>query len=137
MAPDTTLTLEPGAWGPDADRLIPLAHQAASLAEIRGQVEDGGARIFYVKAQAMTVGAVVLRVDHTADGSEGVIVSAAGSVQGIDLIETCMPAIEGLFSGVRAIRFHTARPELARRMTFWGYQAAEIVCRKDLHHAQH
>lgn len=127
-----TLTLEAGAWGPQADRLIATAHQHATTAEIRHQVECQGARLFYVKAGEAIVGAFVLRVDHTPEGSEGVIVSGAGSVPGLDLIGLCMPAIESLFRGVRAIRFHTARPALARRMAMQGYEAAEIVCRKEM-----
>lgn len=126
------LTLEAGAWGPQADRLIATAHQHATTAEIRHQVECQGAKLFYVKAAEAIVGAFVLRVDHTPEGSEGVIVSAAATVPGVDMIGLCLPAIESLFRGVRAIRFHTARPSLARRMTQHGYQASEIVCRKEI-----
>lgn len=132
-----TVSIQAGAWGNDAERLISQAHQSASPEEIRAQIEGGGAELFYVKTGATIAGAFVLRVDHTAAGSEGVIVSAAGHIDGVDLIEVCLPAIEKMFYGVRAIRFHTARPALARRLAGWGYQASEIVCRREVKNAKH
>jgi hypothetical protein len=127
-----TLTLEAGTWGPEADRLIALAHQYATPSQIRHQVEQGGARLFYVMDEGHIVGAFVLRIDSTPEGAEGVIVSAAGHVDGVDLIATCLPAIERLFVDVQTIRFHTASPALARRMAAMGYGAGEIVCRKKI-----
>lgn len=78
------------------------------------------------------LGAFVLRVDHGPMGSEGVIVAAAGHLPGHDLIEICLPTIEKLFTDCTAIRYHTARPALARRLVSHGYGPAEIVCRKEL-----
>lgn len=130
-----TLELVPGQWNEDAARLIPLAHQAASVDSVRHQVDSGRAQIFYVKAEAVTVGAFVLRVDQTGQGAEGVIVSGAGELPGVDLVAACMPGIESLFVGVDAIRYHTARPALARRLARMGYTATEIVCRKEIEHA--
>lgn len=124
------LTLEPGAWGPDADRLIAQAVQHASPADIRHQVENLGARLFYVRQAGAIRAAFVLRVD----GREGVIVAAAGDLPGADLTASCMPAIESLFVGCDAIRYHTARPALARKLATLGYQAREIVCMKELNH---
>lgn len=125
------LSIEPGQWGPEAERLLPLALQHATVNEIRAQVENGAA-LFYVKQAGQTVAAFVLRVDHTADGSEGVIVAAAGHLKGGDLMASCMPAIQSLFIGCRSIRFHTARPAVARKMAMLGYVPAEIVCTKKL-----
>lgn len=127
-----SLTIEPGDWTNEADRLIAQAHQHASTAEIRAQVEGGAARLFYVKHAGAIVGAFVLRVDSTADGAEGVIVSGAGGMPGVNLVDSCLPAVETLFQGVKAIRYHTARPALARRLAAHGYQASEIVCRKTI-----
>ena len=136
MAHDTqTLIIRPSAWGRDAERLIALAHQAAGLADVRDQVQSGAASLFLIDVEGATVGAFVLRVDHTAAGSEGVIVSGAGHLHGVDLVEACIPRIEQMFVGVCAIRYHTAKPALARKMAAWGYTAAEIVCRKELKNA--
>lgn len=127
-----TLTIEPGPWGTEADRLIGLSVQHATPADIRFQVEHQGARLFYVKAQGQIVAAFVLRVDELPAGPEGVIVAAAGKVQGIDLMATCMPTIESLFVNCKTIRFHTAVAAVARRMAAFGYHAREIVCMKEI-----
>lgn len=127
------LTIGPGLWCDTVAALIAQAHQHATPAEIRAQVEGGAARLFTVKAGGLVVGAFVLRVDQTAEGAEGVIVSGAGNLPGVDLIATCMPVIEGLFQDVRAIRYHTARPALARRLARLGYAPSEIVARKEVH----
>lgn len=124
------LTLEPGQWGADADRLIAQALQHASPADIRHQVEHLGARLFYVRHAGAIVAAFVLRVD----GREGVIVAAAGDLPGADLCASCIPAIESLFVGCSSIRYHTASPALARKLARMGYAAREIVCMKELNH---
>lgn len=131
-SPEKVLTIEPAAWNAEAERLTAQALQHASTAEIRDQVEQGVAQLFHVLHGGAIVGAYVLRIDHTADGPEGVIVTAAGSVPGIDLIASILPTIEQQLQGCRAIRYHTARPALARRLHALGYPPSEIVCRKTL-----
>lgn len=126
------LTFQQGAWSAQADQWIRQALQHATLDEIRHQVEHCGARLFYIMSGADCLGAFVLRVDHGADGSEGVIVAASAHLPGHDLIEICLPSIEGLFVGCRRIRYHTARPALARRLTSHGYAPREIVCMKEI-----
>jgi hypothetical protein len=126
-----TLTIAPGAWCAEADRLIGQAAQHATPDDISQQVERGGARLFYVKQGAAIVAAFVLRVDQTAHGPEGVIVAAAGKAQGIDLTATCMPVIESLFVDCVSIRYHTASPALARKLASFGYVPREIVCMKE------
>lgn len=130
--PQKRLTLAPGEWSADADRLIGQALQHATTADIRHQVEHQGARLFYVMDDGKRAGAFVLRVDETQSGAEGVIVAGAGSVEGFDLLATCMPAIESLFVNCKTVRFHTARASLARRLHAMGYEPAEIVCMKKL-----
>lgn len=133
MAHDTqALSIEPGAWGDAADFWIAQALQHATPGDIRHQVEQGGASLFYIRAGVEIVGAFVLRIDQLPGGFEGVIVAAAAKVQGVDMIATCLPEIENKFIGCKTIRYHTARPELARYLSAWGYAAREIVCRKEL-----
>lgn len=127
------LTLEPGEWGADADRLIARAVQHATPADIRHQVEHGAARLFHIKHGGAIVGAFVLRVDHLPGGPEGVIVAAAGDLPGVDLTASCMPGIESMFVGCSTIRYHTASPALARKLARLGYVAREIVCMKEHH----
>lgn len=131
-AAEKVLSIEPAAWNAEAERLTAQALQHASAAEVRGQVERGGAQLFHVLHGGAIAGAYVLRIDQTADGPEGVIVTAAGHVPGVDLIAALLPTIERQLQGVRAIRYHTARPALARRLHALGYPPSEIVCRKAL-----
>jgi hypothetical protein len=129
------LTIEPGQWNQDAERLIPRAHRADSVNDVRAQVQSGRARIFYVVNAGKVVGAFVLRVDSLCGGYEGVIVSGVADLPGVDLVGACMPAIEALFVNVQSIRYHTMRPALVRRLAREGYIATEIICRKEVGHA--
>lgn len=133
MAPDTqTLSLEPGAWGTDAEAWLSRTGNAGDLGEYRAQLESGAARLFYVRHEGATVGAFLLRVDTTTTGNEGVIVAAAAELAGVDMTASCLPAIESLFVNCARVRYHTSRPALARKLTQHGYRPFEIVSMKDL-----
>lgn len=136
MAPDqaVSLTIAPAAWSGDAEELLRKANEGAALADVREQVQAGTARLFMLAEHdnAAPCGAFVLRVDQTAAGPQGVIVSAAGHREGVSLIDAVLPHIEGLFQGVRSIRLHTGNPALARRLAARGYAPAEIVSVKHL-----
>ncbi len=127
-----SLTIEPGEWNAEADHLIGLTVQHATPADIRHQVQHGGARLFFIRHEGVTCGAFVLRVDETPSGAEGVIVAAAAHLRGVDMIGSCMPAIESLFIGCKSIRYHTAIPALARKLARMGYTPREIVCFKEV-----
>lgn len=132
MAHDSPLTLRPAAWDEHADRWLSLACAGSTtLADLRAQVEQG-ASLFHVLAGELVCGAFLLRVDHLAQGAEGVIVAAAARLDGVDLTHTCIPAIEGLFQGCRTLRYHTESAALARKMARHGYEPREFVCYKDL-----
>lgn len=126
-----TLTIEAGAWGPDAEVWLEQATASATIADLKAQAEGGG-QVFYIRHQGATVGAFLLRVDMTATGAEGVIVAAAAKLNGVDMIASCLPAIEAKFQGCQRIRYHTENPALARKLGAWGYRAQEIVCVKDV-----
>lgn len=126
------VTIAPHAWDADADRLVGQALTHATVDDIRHQVENQGARLFFVEHSGKRVGAFVLRVDESPSGAEGVIVAGAGKLAGVDMMGTCMPHIETLFKNCVAIRYHTARPALARRLFGLGYEPVEIVCKKRL-----
>lgn len=133
MAADTqALTLEPGAWGPDAEAWLSRTGNAGDLGDYRAQLDGGAARLFYVRHEGNTVGAFLLRVDTTSTGNEGVIVAAAAELAGVDMIATCLPAIEGLFVNCARVRYHTSLPALARKLTRSGFRPFEIVCIKEL-----
>lgn len=125
------LTLEAGPWSSAADAWIAQAITHASVADIRAQVESG-AQLCYAKVDGMTVGACVLRIDCLAEWNEGVIVAAAASLCGVDLIDSLLPLIEGKFKGCRRLRFHTSNTALLRRMAMFGYGVQEVVGCKEL-----
>lgn len=125
------LTIEPGTWGPDAEHWLSKAMAHATLIDYRLQIASGAA-LFYVKYNGATVGAFLLRVDHVGKGSEGVIVAAAASLRGIDLTACVLPIIEAMFKDVVSIRYHTAKPAVARKLQAYGYTAREIICAKDM-----
>lgn len=128
MAHDSqALTIEAGDWGPDADVWLSKALAHSTLDDLRGQVQ-AGASLFYFKHEAVTVGALLLRVD----GDEGVIVAAAVELSGVDMMGTCMPAIERMFIGCKTVRYHTNNPAVLRKMARHGYRPREIIAVKDI-----
>lgn len=123
------LTVAAADWGPvAADLLAGCFTVPGALATVARQVETGAASLFMADDGGEIVAAFVLRVD----GDEGVIV-AANSNEGVDMIPVLIPNIEGRFMNCRAVRFHTARPGLAKLMQAAGYAGQEIVMRKELH----
>jgi hypothetical protein len=124
------LTIEAGTWTDEAAHWLAQAKGAATMADLIAQAKQGG--LFYVRHQGQTVGAFLLRIDQTASGPEGVIVAAAAKLAGVDMIESCMPTIEGKFSGCKFLRYHTGSPALARKMARRGFVPAEIVSIKTL-----
>jgi hypothetical protein len=132
MAHDSqALTLVQGAWGEDAAHWLAQALASATLADLHMQWEQG-ASLFRILSAEQLVGAFLLRVDQTSQGPQGVIVAAAAEMAGVDMIASCMPAIEGMFKGVRSIRYHTQKPALARKMARIGYRAQELICVKEI-----
>lgn len=133
MAIDATreMTIEPAGWSAEAESWLSQALTTGTIESLRRQ-HEAGAVLFYIRCEGATVGAFLLRVDDTPRGPQGVIVAAAASMRGVDMVATCMPAIESRFVGVTSVRYHTAKPALARKLAALGYAAREIVCVKDL-----
>lgn len=125
------LSLVPGEWGADAAFWLAKALASATLQDLQSQWQNG-AKLYRVMHGLECVGAYLLRVDQTASGPQGVIVAAAAELDGVDMIQTCMPAIEARFCGVRSIRFHTAKPAVARKMARMGYGPQELICVKEI-----
>ena len=126
-----TLTVCTGEWCDKTADLIGQALQHATVEEIREQL-DHGAKLFHVTHFGEIVGAFVLRIDTTATGDEGVIVACTVKLDGVDMFKALLPDIEARFKGCKSIRFHTARPALARKLHSLGYAPAEIVCIKKI-----
>lgn len=126
------LTLEAGPWCEKATELLAPALPFVGVESVRDQVQAGVAVLFYVMHEGEKVGAYVSRVDHAGDIAEGVIVAAGGKLRGVDLAPLILPEAEKQFRGVSAIRIHTARPGLVRRLVAAGYGPQEFVMRKEI-----
>lgn len=134
MAQEKALRVEPAEWSAGAARLLSMADQDAALDDLRASVESGASRLFVVRQGGAMVLAYVLRVDaNVSGGVDGVIVSAGGRAD-VDLTRAVLPYIETQFSGVDAIRVHTARPGLVKKLRAVGYETAEVVLRKAMQH---
>ncbi|MCK9991398.1 MAG: hypothetical protein RugAbin2_02412 [Rugosibacter sp.] len=128
------LSVSPAGWGEAlAELLAPAFTSEEALIGVGRQVVEGLASAFIVEDEGELVAAFVLRVDD----DEGVVVAASGSGQNVRLIPALLASIEARFYGCSAIRFHTARPGLARVMQEYGYVGQEVVMRKDLTKAVH
>lgn len=128
-APEKVLIVAPAEWGTVAAELLAQCFTVpGALDQVAGQVQEGRAQLFAVDDGGGIIGAFVLRVD----GGEGVLVAAAGKLDGADLLPLLLPQIEGRFIGCHAIRIHTARPGLVKLLGALGYSGQEIVMRKNL-----
>jgi hypothetical protein len=93
-----------------------------------------GAEFFEVVHAGLVVLRYALRVEHKANGSEGVIVAASGAMRGVDLTAAMLPAVEHQFTAVRSIRCDTARPGLVGKMAAHGYAVESYRLRKRFEH---
>lgn len=118
-------------WCAEAEEMLAGALTWGGIAPVAQQVQSGVATLFQVRALAGTLAYYVLRVDQVAGGDEGVLVVAAGRA-GFDLTATLLPAIERQFIGCKAIRVHTSRRGVAKKLAAQGYADGEIVLRKAL-----
>lgn len=125
------LTFRRADWSDEIAAWLDQARGAASLRDYQLQISSGAALFSIHHGDAM-VGAFLLRVEHHAAGSQGVIVAGAAQLAGVDMLAACMPAIESLFMGCTTVRLHTSKPALARRVSRMGYTGGEIVCIKQL-----
>lgn len=100
----------------------------ASLEEV-----TAGAECFRVlDADGAPVLHYALAENPHARGSEVVIVAAAGSMTGVDLVRTVLPYIERQASGAAAVCVHTRRRGLVAKMAAQGYQIDGFILRKKL-----
>lgn len=117
----------PGEWTPFASEQMQRACLHATPEQLQAQ-HRAGAALFYVMDGEKPVGCYLLR----RDGTEGVVIGAAGDGAGVDLISAILPVIEGQLSDCASIRIHTSRPGMIRRLTHAGYEAREMVLCKVL-----
>lgn len=125
-------------WTPVTEAFIAQAVISGGLEDIKRQTERG-AKLFAVEADndGTVVAAFVLRVDHFAGRTVGVVVAAGGAFPGVDLTASLMPHIEqNMFVGVDAIAVHTERTGLVKKLAGQGYSVAEIILEKEVKHGR-
>lgn len=118
-----------------ADHLV-KAISHATREDLHMQIERG-AVCYAIRQDGALIGAYMLRIDQTASGAQGVIIAASGHLDGLDLLDTVYPAIEGQLeaAGCTSVRVHTARPGIGRMMMRRGFGAFEIVLTKVIKYA--
>lgn len=129
------LTVRPLEWCAAAGNMLKRAMKSDPLAGVEAleiMVNAGEAALFGVFCGLYLRGAYVLRIEKKPNGNEGVIVAAAGRLNGVKLVNSLLGHVENQFLGCAAIRIHTARPGMMRMLKRAGYRAAETILVKGL-----
>jgi len=126
------MIVRPAAWTPAHEALIALALATADIGDIRFQTDHGAVLFEVLDDGGDLAAAYVLRVDRQVGRTVGVVVAAGGSLPGVDLTESIMPHIETQFYGCDAIRLHTERVGLVKKLGRQGFKTAEIILEKEL-----
>lgn len=120
-------------WSPLAAEFLAAAVISASVEDYRRMVE-AGAVLFEVSDEAGAVlGFYILRVDHAAEKTIGVLVAAAGKA-GHRFADDLMPVIEGQFIGCDELHQYASRPGMVKKLVGQGWEATHLVMRKVLNH---
>jgi len=125
-------------WDQPADdhlRRVPLASPVMSLDYYEGLVVGGEANLAGVfTLEGWRVGTVCYQISGADMGVEYHILAAGGRLPGVDLFSATLPGIEALAreAGAGAVRIHTARPGMVKRLGGFGYDLSEVICRKVL-----
>lgn len=119
-------------WCHITEMYIARALVTATIADMKRQTEAGAQLFALDDEEGAVVGAFLLRVDREAARNVGVVVAAAGGVDEVDLVATMIPMIEKMFYGCDAIRVHTERAGLVRKLGKQGFGVSEIILEKRL-----
>jgi hypothetical protein len=118
-------------WSEKAAQILAGALNDCDIADLKKQVETS-ADLFEVKKDDELIGFYVLRIDALEKVNEGVIVAGAGVSKDFNIIDTLLPLIEEQFKNCSAIRVHTNRAGLIKKLNKMGYIPQEFVMRKNL-----
>ncbi|MBZ0105531.1 MAG: hypothetical protein K8H84_07850 [Sulfuricella denitrificans] len=128
------LIVKRSEWNPWSESVLVQTMDGDPLAgieAIKADVDRGDSQLFVCFLDGAPVSAYVLRVEQKTHGLEGVIVLAAGRLPGENLISGVLPFVLEQLSFCQAVRVHTNRPGLVKRLTQeFGFHVGETVLRK-------
>ncbi|MHC8493636.1 hypothetical protein ACTU44_13115 [Thalassospira sp. SM2505] len=135
MADVQKVTLGVVGWdGVAAGHFAPVVmpDSPTGLDGLQNDVETGKASVLAVMADEKRIGSVLVRILSGGDGLHFVIECANADLPGFDLVETCMPALEGWAKklGCVAVDVPTHRAGLVFKMKRRNYQVVQTVLRK-------
>jgi hypothetical protein len=132
--PETTLSFRPAAWSRRVDRWIGRIDgmDSARLAWHRRRADAGLTYLLAGYAGRKMVVVMILSEQDGPCGPELLCELAAGDLSGADLTRAMAVAGEAVArrAGMRACRFATVRPGLARKTVLLGYELVEVQMRK-------
>lgn len=91
-----------------------------------------GAQLFDVVVMGVTVARYALKQYHRAHGVEAYVVAAAGSLPGVDLIQTIEPEIVQRCQGADRLKLSTRRPGMVKKMMRQGWVIDSYVLGKKI-----
>ncbi len=118
----------------DHIRPVVLPECPAGLEGLKDDVMQGRAAILAVEARGERIGTLLVRIEQGGDGKYFIIECANSHLAGVDLVKTCMPALEAWARklGCRAVDVPTHRPGLVHKMKKQDYTVVKTVLRKVL-----
>jgi hypothetical protein len=113
-------------------RPVVMPDSPTGLEGLENDVQSGCASVLAVLADEKRIGSVLVRLQQGGDGLHFVIECANADLPGFDLVETCMPALEGWAEklGCVAVDVPTHRAGLVFKMKRRNYQVVQTVLRK-------
>lgn len=127
------IDVKTSAWSEVAETYLRQAVGQYDIADLKAQ-HQAGAVLFMVTDDDVPCGAYMLRIDKSAAGLEGVIIAAAGKVNGVNLIQNLLPYIHAqlLAWGCHRARIHTDRHGLIKILGDHQWKIGEFVMFKNL-----
>lgn len=129
---ETELKIDCIAWNDEAEKALTISSLNCSVLDIKKQVIKDLASLFQISIKSEIVGYYVLRVDELVEGNEGVILAMACVNKGFDMTAILDPVVSQQFKNCIAMRVHTARAGLVKKLDKLGWMAQEFVMKKAL-----
>lgn len=120
------------SWNESAENALSIQSLNCSVLDIKKQVNNDLASLFQISIKNEIVGYYVLRIDEYVSGNVGVVVAMACVNQGVDMTALLDPVISKQFKNCVAMRVHTARAGLVKKLSKLGYMPQEFVMKKAL-----